>query len=187
MDLAQVVSLVGSTAAAGLSLFVKHAISALERRHESELRRMEESHKTELARQMEDFKKTLSFLGAADTELRAWRVKSYAELWQITRVLPRWPVDPSASYDSLKSLSEKLRHWYFGTGTDVPGGMLLTPDAVAAYRALQDAITESIQGKELSMPLDAGDYQAIRLLCSRLRDRLSQDIISRRETPGSLD
>src|SRR4030095_17053816 len=101
------------------------------------LRRLEESHKAELTRQTEDFKRTLAFIGTVDTELRGLRIKSYSELWQRTRVLPRWPIDESYTYAKLHKYSERLRDWYFGDNTDAPGGMLLTEDAALAYRTLQ--------------------------------------------------
>jgi hypothetical protein len=128
VSIADVFSLIGSlaaTVAAVIAYLAREAVSALQKQHESDLRRLEETHRAELARQTEDFKRTLGFFGSVDTELRGLRIKSYSELWRRTRVLPRWPIDESLTYTKLREYSEKLREWYFGDGGDTPGGMLL--------------------------------------------------------------
>jgi hypothetical protein len=188
MSMAEVLSLLSSVAAsvaAVIAYLGREAVSALQKQHESDLRRVEESHKAELARQSEDFKRTLAFFGAVDTELRGLRIKSYSELWRRTRALPRWPVDESFTYARLRAFSEALREWYFGHDTDAPGGMLLTEDAAQAYRALQTRVAQSLATADPARRLDADDYAAVRALSSALRTELTRDLLSRRETPGS--
>lgn len=188
MSVAEVLSLLSSIAAAVAAVIAylgREAVSALQKQHESDLRRLEESHKSELTRQMEEFKRTLAFFGTVDTELRALRIKSYSELWRRTRGLPRWPADKSYTHARLQDYSEKLRDWYFGDNAEAPGGMLLTEDAALAYRALQSSIAEKLLNKDPAVKLSPDDYEAIRALSSALRTELTRDLLSRRETPGS--
>jgi hypothetical protein len=124
MSVLEVLSIFSSLAAsiaAVIAYLGREAVSALQKQHDSDLRRLEESHKSELARQMEDFKRQVSFFGSVDTELRDLRFKSYSELWRITRALPRWPVDKQFTYEKLGKYSENLRSWYFGTDDRQPG------------------------------------------------------------------
>lgn len=189
VDLLSVVSSVAASAAAVMAYLGKEAVGVLQRQHDSALRQMEESHKAELAKQLEDFKKSLAFFGAVDTELRTMRIKSYSELWQRTKVLPKWPRDPSVGYGSLTELSAGLRGWYFGAQDAVPGGMLLTEDAMNAYKALQSQIAEVVSVYDIAHDTDRalapGDYETVRRCASTLRTELTKDLLSRRETPGS--
>jgi hypothetical protein len=138
-----------------------------------------------LARQTDDFKRTLEFFGTVDKDLRNLRIQSYSNLWRRTRALPRWPIDESFTYARLRGYAENLRDWYFGEGTEAPGGMLMTDDAALAYRTLQTKIATGLASAEPARTLDPGDYAAIRELCSALRTELTRDLLSRRETPGS--
>ncbi|WP_367848620.1 hypothetical protein [Rhodoferax sp. WC2427] len=189
VDLLSIVSSVAASAAAVMAYLGKEAVGVLQRQHDSALRQIEESHKTELAKQLEDFKKSLAFFGAVDTELRSMRIRSYSALWQQTRVLPKWPKDASVGYQALTELSAALRGWYFGGNDTVPGGMLLTVDAMNAYKALQSQIAEvvSVYGiaHDTDQALAPGDYEAVRRCASALRTELTKDLLSRRETPGS--
>lgn len=189
VDLLSVVSSVAASAAAVMAYLGKEAVGVLQKQHDSALRQIEESHKAELAKQLEDFKKSLAFFGAVDTELRTMRIRSYSALWQQTRVLPKWPQDASVDYPSLTEFSAGLREWYFGTKDAVPGGMLLTVDAMNAYKALQTQIAEAVSARGIGHathePLTPGDYEAVRACASALRTELTKDLLSRRETPGS--
>lgn len=185
VDLLSVVSSVAASAAAVMAYLGKEAVGVLQKQHDSALRQIEETHKAELAKQLEDFKKSLAFFGAVDTELRSMRIQSYSALWQQTRVLPKWPKDPSVDYPSLTELSAGLRGWYFGGNGAVPGGMLLTVDAMNAYKALQAKIAEVVSAHAMDQVLEPGDYEAVRVCASALRTELTKDLLSRRETPGS--
>lgn len=189
VDLLSLVSSVAASAAAVMAYLGKEAVGVLQKQHDSALRQIEESHKAELAKQLEDFKKSLAFFGAVDTELRSMRIQSYSALWQQTRVLPKWPKDPSVGYRSLSELSAGLRGWYFGATDAVPGGMLLTEDAMHAYKALQAQIAEVVSVYEIAHDTDRAlapvDYEAVRRCASALRTELTKDLLSRRETPGS--
>jgi hypothetical protein len=188
MSVSEVLSLLSSVAAsiaAVIAYLGREAVSALQKQHDSDLRRLEESHKSELARQMEEFKRTLSFFGSVDTELRGLRIKSYSELWRTTRALPRWPIDESFTYAKLRTHSEELRNWYFGKDGEVPGGMLLTEDAAQAYRNLQIRIAEALGAWDPAKKLNPAEYEIIRELGSTMRTELTRDLLSRRETPGS--
>nr|WP_315245428.1 hypothetical protein [uncultured Albidiferax sp.] len=185
VDLLSVVSSVAASAAAVMAYLGKEAVGVLQRQHDSDLRQMEETHKAELAKQLEDFKKSLAFLGAVDSELRSMRITSYSDLWKQTRVLPKWPRDPTVDCQSLTDLSTGLRGWYFGGKDAVPGGMLLTVDAMNAYKALQSQIAEVVSAHASDPMLAPGDYEAVRACASTLRTELTKDLLSRRETPGS--
>jgi len=188
MNVSEVLSLLGSVAAsiaAVLAYLGREAVSALQKQHDSDLRRLEESHKSELARQAEEFKRLVGFFGSVDTELRGLRIKSYSELWRTTRALPRWPVAESFTYAQLRSYSEGLRDWYFGKDGEPPGGMLLTEDAAQSYRNLQTRIAKALEAPHPADSLGAAEYEAIRELGSNMRTELTRDLLSRRETPGS--
>ena len=188
MSVLEVLSMFSSLAAsiaAVIAYLGREAVSAMQKQHDSDLRRLEESHKSELARQTEDFKRLVSFFGSVDTELRDLRFKSYSELWHITRVLPRWPVDEQFTYEKLGKYSENLRSWYFGTDGRQPGGMLLTEDASQSYRNLQTRIADILKSPRLADKLTDENYEEIRKLGSTLRTELTRDLLSRREAPGS--
>jgi len=188
MSVTEALSLLSSVAAsvaAVIAYLGREAVSALQKQHDSDLRRLEESHKSELARQTEEFKGALSFFGSVDTELRGLRIKSYSELWRTTRALPRWPIDSSFTYARLRAYAEDLRSWYFGKDVEAPGGMLLTEDAAQAYRNLQTRIAEALEGSDPAAPLDPEEYESVRELASAMRTELTRDLLSRRETPGS--
>ena len=112
------------------------------------------------------------------------RIKSYSDLWQRTKVLPKWPMDESATYQTLADLSKDLREWYFGMPDSVPGGMLLTEDAMNAYKALQAKIAEVVSGSDSTRKLTPEDYEEVRERSSAMRTELTRDLLSRRETPG---
>lgn len=185
VDLLSIVSSVAASAAAVMAYLGKEAVGVLQKQHDSALRQIEESHKAELAKQLEDFKRSLAFLGTVDSELRNMRIQSYSALWQQTGVLPQWPRDASLAYQSLADLSAHLRGWYFGAKGAVPGGMLLTEDAMHAYKALQSQIAKVVSAHAMDQVLEPGDYEAVRACASALRTELTKDLLSRRETPGS--
>ena len=184
-ELLSLISSVAASVAAVIAYLGREAVSALHKRHDSDLRRLEESHKSELAKQTEEFKRLASFFGSVDTELRSLRIKSYSQLWRTTRALPRWPIDEAFTYAKLLAYSEDLRNWYFGNEGEAPGGMLLTEDAAVAYRRLQGRITEALKPADHTRRLDPAEYESIRGLASALRTELTRDLLSRRETPGS--
>lgn len=188
MSVSDVLSLLSSraaTIAAVIAYLGREAISALQKQRDSDLRRLEESHKAELARQAEDFRRIVSFFGSVDAELRNLRIKSYSELWRMTRALPRWPVDESFTYAKLRAYSEDLRGWYFGKESETPGGMLLTEDAARSYRNLQISIAETLRAADPADRLAPAEYEALREVGSTMRTELTRDLLSRRETPGS--
>lgn len=188
MSVSEVLSLLSSVAAsiaAVIAYLGREAVSALQKQHDSDLRRLEESHKSDLARQTEEFKRLASFFGSVDTELRSLRIKSYSELWRTTRALPRWPIDESLTYAKLREYSEDLRGWYFGKDGEPPGGMLLTEDAAKSYRNLQSTIAKALDVATPGARLAPSEYEEIRELGSSMRTELTRDLLSRRETPGS--
>jgi hypothetical protein len=189
MSVAELLSLfssIAASAAAVIAYLGREAVSAMQKQHESDLRRLEESHKADLTRQTEDFKRTVAFFGTVDNDLRNLRITPYSELWRTTRVLPRWPIDDKYTYADLRKYSEQLRNWYFGEDKEgAPGGMLLTEDAAHAYRNLQTRLATVLATADAARSLDPSDYESIRASCSTLRTELTRGLLSRREPPRS--
>ncbi|MCC2642437.1 MAG: hypothetical protein K0S45_2850 [Nitrospira sp.] len=106
--------------------------------------------------------------------LQRERIATYKGLWLLTRVLPKWPRSKNVTYKDLGNLSRHLRDWYFNEG----GGIFLSRMAYTGYAALQDSLTAILMEKHFGNISDE-HYEAVRVLCSTLRNRLVQDIGSR--------
>jgi len=115
-------------------------------------------------------------LADVDVDLRQHRLKVYPELWQLTAVLPKWPRDPSVTYECARKISEDLRSWYFERG-----GMFLSRTThTKGYGPLQDKLKD-VLGAGKTGPLSDSDYDSVQERCSILRTCLAGDIESRRE------
>jgi hypothetical protein len=116
----------------------------------------------------------LSYRAKVDEGLRDTRLALYRVLWKQTELLPKWPRRTDVTYEKLRDLSEKFRDWYFGDG-----GIFLSGAARNSYERLQDTI-----GGILKLHADGtvtdSDYDEVRLRCSDLRSRLTDDLLSRR-------
>jgi hypothetical protein len=107
-------------------------------------------------------------------ELQHERITAYRGLWELTQLLPKWPRSRDVSYENLREFSYSLRHWYFSEG----GGMFLSRTAHTSYAALQDSLT-AILVEQPSGSVTDEHYNAVRELCSALRNRLARDVGSR--------
>ena len=134
---------------------------------EDRLRRAEELHKSALA-----------FASAVDTDLRAKRIPLYAELWEKTGLLPRWPWNTELEYQELQQLTRDFRDWYFKRG-----GMYLSENARDAYFEVQKCINAILE-KNQAGRVSRDDYEAVREKCSALRTELTGDLLTRREAPA---
>jgi hypothetical protein len=130
-----------------------------------------------LKRAEEHEKSALAFTSTVDTDLRKRRIRVYAELWDKTGTLPRWPRNPELKYADLRNLTQDFRDWYFKKG-----GMYLSGDARKAYGDLQEHITSVLEGKSEGLVKDA-DYKSIQEKCSALRTELTKDVLSRLQAP----
>jgi hypothetical protein len=132
-----------------------------------------------LKRTEEIQKASLAFASVIDTDLRTRRISVYAELWELTGLLPMWPWNSELEYEALHQLTGDLRDWYFKTG-----GMYLSTSARDAYFEVQKSINGVVQRGGTGR-IDDGDYKAIRERCSALRTELAEDLLSRREAPAN--
>ena len=107
-------------------------------------------------------------------ELQRERIYAYRRLWGLTQLLPKWPRAKGVSYENLREFSNSLRDWYFSEG----GGMFLSRTAHTSYAALQDSLT-AILVEQPSGSIRDEHYNAVRELCSALRNRLARDVGSR--------
>ena len=118
-----------------------------------------------------------SMIVQIDVDLRARRITVYEALWKKMKVLPKWPRDESVTYERLRQFSEELRTWYFETG-----GIYLSEYSREEYGALQDELQRVLEsgrtGRLVSEPQD--EYELVRVRCHELRNRLAEDIASRR-------
>lgn len=80
-------------------------------------------------------KSALEMRSKIDEELLHKRTELYKDLWDKTRILPKWPREDNVSYEKLISFSTELREWYFNGG-----GLYLSRSAQRAYARVQDAI-----------------------------------------------
>lgn len=102
------------------------------------------------------------------------RIAVYRRLWELTRVLPKWPRAKNVAYAELRAFSEALRDWYFVGG----GGLFLSRPAHGAYSSVQNTL-QAILGKRVSGPIAAEHYDEVREVCSALRSQLAKDIGAR--------
>lgn len=123
-------------------------------------------------------KASLAFASVIDTDLRTRRILVYAELWEMTGLLPMWPWNTDLEYDALHQLTGDLRDWYFKKG-----GMYLSTSARDAYFEVQKSINGVIQRGRTGRIRDE-DYKAVCERCSALRTELAEDLLSRREAPS---
>ena len=103
--------------------------------------------------------------------LHSERVAAYRPLWELTRVLPKWPKAENVQYGDLYKLSQALRDWYFVGGN----GLFLSRNAHSAYAAIQNTL-RAILSEDPSGVLLPEHYEAVRELCSALRAQLAADV-----------
>ena len=102
------------------------------------------------------------------------RIAAYRKLWELTRVLPKWPKAENVPYSELRTLSTNLRDWYFAEG----GGLFLSRSAHGAYASVQNTL-QAILGQRTSGPIAVEHYDEVREVCSTLRSQLAKDIGAR--------
>ncbi len=85
---------------------------------------------------LEFYRKKLEY----GTDLRQRRLLMYKQLWNMTKVLPKYPREADVTYKRLTGFSEELRDWYYGEG-----GMYLSRKAQQSYVALQETITAILE------------------------------------------
>lgn len=154
---------------------LKRGVGTVAKRFESSFARAEEA-----------YKKMLELKSEIDLDLRERREKPYRELWDKTRLLPKWPRSDNVTYEKLDQFRKELRDWYFDGG-----GIYLSADSMDAYRDLQETIRAVIdpdKGKtsQAIRPeerIRTEDYDAIRDRCSGLRSEMTNDLVSRRAAP----
>jgi len=119
-------------------------------------------------------KDTGPFVTQVSDQLLSARIATYRRLWDLTKLLPKWPRAKNVTYNNLLEFSESLRDWYFEEGA----GMFLSGAAYTSYAALQDTLT-AIRAEQPSGNISEDHYEIVRELCGALRHRIAQDIGSR--------
>lgn len=102
------------------------------------------------------------------------RITAYRKLWELTRILPKWPRANNVGYSELRAFSMALRDWYFIGG----GGIFLSRPAHGAYSSVQNTL-QAILGNRMSGFVAADHYDEVREVCSVLRSQLAKDIGAR--------
>jgi hypothetical protein len=102
------------------------------------------------------------------------RISAYQRLWELTRILPKWPRARNIPYSDLRAFSASLRDWYFLGG----GGLFLSRPAHGAYSSVQNTL-QAILGKRVSGAMADDHYDEVREVCSALRSQLAKDIGAR--------
>ena len=139
-----------------------------------------------------------------DASLRARREAEYDGLLALMAAIPAWPPHEGLTYRRLAALERELRAWYFGGG-----GLIMSRETRDAFNALQRGIEarriaagerlldarladHRLTGSALT-PLDparmphvrgdparaADDYDDVQQLCSAVRTRMTEDLLSR--------
>ena len=119
------------------------------------------------------FKYWFDYKGMVYKELWSKRFEVYKNLFQITAILPQYPMNPDVTYGSLVRASEQMRDWYFEVG-----GLLLSVKTRDKYFKVQKMIQEIAKGKEKNERL-IDDYENVRQLFSQLRKQMTNDLMSR--------
>ena len=154
------------------------AIDGLHAQFQSQIKQAEDAFASSLRRAEAAYTQALSFNTQVDVHLREKRLAVYAELWQITQVLPKWPRAIDVTYEKLSQFSQDLQDWYFKKG-----GMFFSEETKDAYVALQDGIWDILKASPKGKISDP-HYDAIRDLCSTMRTQITEDILSRRPPPA---
>ena len=130
-------------------------------------------------------KSALEMRSKIDEELLNKRTELYQDLWDKTKILPKWPRKDDVTYENLISFSTDLRKWYYDGG-----GLYLSRTAQKAFARVQDAIWNQTHCKDKDEKKDklikAKEYDVIRIYCSRLRTEITNDLLSRKATPFLL-
>lgn len=95
------------------------------------------------------FKYWFDYKGMVYKELWSRRFEVYKNLFQITAILPQYPMNPKVTYGSLMQASEQMRDWYFEVG-----GLLLSVKTRDKYFKVQKMIQEIVKGKEKKLKID---------------------------------
>jgi hypothetical protein len=111
-----------------------------------------------------------------DENLRATRIQVYKVLWEKTGLLPQYPRATDVTYEKLDKLSHEFRDWYF-----TEGGMFLSAEARRAYGNAQEALVR-VTNSGGTGKVSSEDYERVRIECHRLREELTNDLLSRRRT-----
>jgi hypothetical protein len=148
---------------------LKSGVETVAKRFESSFARAEQA-----------YKKMLELKSEIDLDLRNRREKPYRELWNKTRLLPKWPRSDDVTYEKLDSFRKELRDWYFDGG-----GIYLSSDSMDAYKHLQDTISDVLKVEEsrTTQTIRPKEYDDIRERCSELRSQMTNDLVSRRAAP----
>ena len=106
-----------------------------------------------------------------DDTIRDQRVAGYRELWQKTKILPRWP-KAKATKRQISELAESFRDWYFEGH-----GMYLSAASRDVYGKVQQALVDASANTDdqLSQP----EYDSLMEQISALRTALTNDLLSR--------
>jgi hypothetical protein len=104
------------------------------------------------------------------------RISAYRRLWELTRILPKWPRASNVPYSDLRAFSAALRDWYFIGG----GGIFLSRPAHGTYSSVQNTL-QAILSKRASGPIATDHYDEVREVCSALRSQLAKDIGARED------
>jgi hypothetical protein len=116
-----------------------------------------------------------------DKELRQKRLEAYRDLWKRLKAMARYSPERPLTHQIVKDTSESMRDWYFDLG-----GIYLSRDSRGPYFALKQAMQDIIDRQELQQekdkPLDARWIKPLHERGTVLREALSNDIGTRRQS-----
>lgn len=114
-----------------------------------------------------------------DKKLRAERLDAYKLLWKELKPLARYSPENDLTYEIVKSVSGKMRDWYFDTG-----GIYLSRQSRKPYFDLKETLQKIIDNKDLILQKDEPlkiDLTGLLEQGKDLRESLSDDIGTRRD------
>ena len=109
------------------------------------------------------------------------RYEQYQKVWEITNILPKYPVNEEVTYQQLKDTTSSLKKWYFSNG-----GILMSSETRNAFFAIQEMLTQipetMLSQKIYVIPDNDGtdnQYERMRKVFSKFRTKLTEDLSSR--------
>lgn len=114
-----------------------------------------------------------------DKALHEKRLELYKQLWPKTKPLSEFARDFPITYDTIKTIAEETRDWYFDQG-----GIYLSKRSRKPYFDFKDHMQKVLDDKELKQEhaseLKTQRIDAIIASAHRLRTSLADDIGTRR-------
>jgi hypothetical protein len=110
-----------------------------------------------------------------DDGLFTKRTELYAELWQMTGRIPKYPRDTKFTYGAVATLMVDLRTWYF----EKSGGLYMSVNTQRHYIHFQSVLNDITASQDAKAIVEDKQYDAAQASASLLRSAMTKDLDSR--------